>query len=71
MSMKCYENLEGCYKSMSCELKCTVALGLINLVYFVLYLLDTNWLSFLMTKGILIVIAGILKVNLVGISHKT
>ena len=55
---------------MSCELKCAAALGLVNLVYFILYIVDIDWLSFLMTKGIIILVAGIVKVSFLGITHK-
>lgn len=66
----CCENMKGFYKSMSCELKCAAILGLINIVYFFLYILDIDWLSFLMTKGILFLIVGMAKTSFLGMKQK-
>ena len=65
-----FENIKGLYESMSCELKCAAILGLANVFYFFLYLFNIDWLSFLMTKGIVFLFLGMAKTNFLGKKQK-
>jgi hypothetical protein len=67
---KSFENIKGLYESMSCELKCAVLLGLANVMYFLLYVFDTNWLSFLLTKAIIFLFIGMAKASFLGMKSK-
>jgi hypothetical protein len=67
---KTYENIKGIYESMSCETKTAAILGLANFFYFFLYVLSVDWLSFLMTKGIIFLFLGMAKTKFLGKQQK-
>lgn len=58
------------YNSLSCEKKGALILAVTNVVYFALYIFGYNWISFGLTKVLIILTLGIIKVSFLGKEHK-